>query len=83
MTVAVIVTILALALVVSSPANNVNARKGYRSCFQQGINDGLNYPFNQNTFDICGSPYEKGFMKGCLSVEGNTVDTCNSAEDAG
>jgi hypothetical protein len=34
-------------------------------------------------FDSCGSSYEHGFMEGCLSVEGNTKDVCNSAEDAG
>jgi hypothetical protein len=68
---------------VFSPENNINARKVHGSCFQQGINYGLNDPFNQGTFSTCGSAYERGFMKGCLSVAGNTVDVCNSAEAAG
>ena len=38
---------------------------------------------SQNEFDNCDSWYEHGFMKGCMSVEGNTKDVCNSAEDAG
>ncbi|MGB0028281.1 MAG: hypothetical protein WBP64_15710 [Nitrososphaeraceae archaeon] len=74
---------LALVLLVFSPENNINARKVHGSCFQQGINYGLNDPFNHGTFSTCGSAYERGFMKGCLSVAGNTVDVCNSAEAAG
>ena len=36
----VVVMIAILVLVVSSPANKVNARKGHGSCFQQTIADG-------------------------------------------
>ncbi|MGC2597160.1 MAG: hypothetical protein WA395_03400 [Nitrososphaeraceae archaeon] len=61
----------------------VVARKGHGSCFQQTIADGKDQPFNRNTFSICGSAYEIEIMKGYLSVEGNTTDTCNNAEDAG
>lgn len=60
MTVTIIVTILALVLVVSSPGKNVDATKGHDNYFQQEINDGLNQPFNQNTFYLCGSPFEEG-----------------------
>lgn len=48
-----------------------------------GKDDGRNSGFSQSELDNCGSSYEHGFMKGCLSVEGNTKDVCNSAEDAG
>ncbi len=41
---------LALVLLIFSPENNINARKVHGSCFQQGINYGLNDPFNQGTF---------------------------------
>ena len=71
-----------LGLVVSSPANNVNARKGHGSCFQQAIADGKDQPFNRNTFSTYGSAYEIEIMKGYPSVEGNTTDTCNNAQDA-
>ena len=79
----VVVMIAILVLVVSSPANKINARKGHGSCFQQTIADGKDQPFNRNTFSICGSAYKIEIMKGYLSVEGNTTDTCNNAEDAG
>jgi hypothetical protein len=36
-----------LGLVVSSPANNVDASKGHDNCFQQGKVDGKDHPFNQ------------------------------------
>ena len=79
----VVVMIAILVLVVSSPANKINARKGHGSCFQQTIADGKDQPFNRNTFSICGSAYEIEIMKGYLSVEGSTTDTCNNAEYAG
>ncbi len=52
-------------------------------CFQAGKDNGRDSGFSQSEFDTCGSSYEHGFMKGCLSVDGNTRDVCNSAEDAG
>ena len=79
----VVVMIAILGLVVSSPANKVNARKGHGSCFQQAIADGKDQPFNRNTFSTCSSAYEIEIMKGYPSVEGNTTDTCNNAEYAG
>jgi hypothetical protein len=79
-----------LILIIGSPASTVIAKKSnndgtsnpYR-CFQAVKDDGRNSGFSQSEFDNCGSSYEHGFMKGCLSVEGNTKDVCNSAEDAG
>lgn len=53
-----------------------------RDCFEIGIADGENHPFNQETFSECEDEYYKGFIKGCLSVEGNTIDVCESATDA-
>jgi hypothetical protein len=38
---------------------------------------------SQSDFDNCGSSYEHGFMKGYISVEGNTKDVCNGAQDSG
>ncbi|HEY7573256.1 MAG TPA: hypothetical protein VH796_17995 [Nitrososphaeraceae archaeon] len=62
-----------------SPASNVNAKKSsddvtsnHDRCFQAGKDDGRNRGFSQSEFDNCGSSYEHGFMKGCMSVEGNT-----------
>ena len=77
-------------IVIGSPASNVNAKKSNNDgaknpdrCFQVGKDDGRNSEFSQSEFDNCGSSYEHGFMKCCMSVEGNTKDVCNSAEDAG
>ena len=79
-----------LTLVLGSPAGNIIAKKSSDDgindpdrCFQAGKDDGRDSRFSQSEFDTCGSSYEHGFMKGCLSVDGNTRDVCNSAEDAG
>jgi len=81
---------IVLILVLGVPPGNVSAKKNsddgtYNSdrCFQAGKDDGRDSQFSQSEFDTCGSSYEHGFMKGCLSVDGNTRDVCNSAEDAG
>jgi hypothetical protein len=83
-------TTIMLLLVLGSSAGNVNAKKSSDDatsnpdrCFQAGKDDGRDSQFSQSEFDTCGSSYEHGFMKGCLSVDGNTRDVCNSAEDAG
>jgi hypothetical protein len=58
------------------------------SCYDAGFSDGQNEPFNQSTYDHCGDEqggadaYYEGFIHGCMSVEGNTRDTCESATDA-
>ena len=52
------------------------------NCFERGIIDGEDHPFSQNTFGSCGDDYYQGFIKGCMSVEGNDRDTCESATDA-
>ena len=43
--------------------------------------EGIVNSVSQNSIHV--ASYEHGFMKGCLSVDGNTRDVCNSAEDAG
>jgi hypothetical protein len=52
------------------------------SCYERGIIDGEDHPFSQKTHDKCGNEYYQGFIEGCLSVEGNNRDTCESATDA-
>ena len=51
------------------------------SCYDRGFVDGEDHPFNQETHDKCGNAYYQGFIKGCMSVEGNDRDTCESAMD--
>jgi hypothetical protein len=51
------------------------------SCYDRGIIDGEDHPFNQGTYDRCGDEYYQGFIQGCMSVEGNDRDICESATD--
>jgi hypothetical protein len=52
------------------------------SCYERGIIDGEDHPFNQRTYDNCGDQYHQGFIDGCMSVDGNSRDVCESATDA-
>jgi hypothetical protein len=79
-----------LVLVLGVPAGNMSAKKSSNDgtsnpdrCHQAGKDDGRDSQFSQKEFGTCGSSYEHGFMKGCLSVDGNTRNVCNNAEDAG
>lgn len=51
------------------------------SCYDRGYIDGEDHPFSQNTYDRCGDDYYQGFINGCMSVDGNSRDTCESATD--
>jgi hypothetical protein len=62
---------------------------GGDKCFDEGFEDGKNNPFSQDKYDECGgsqgagnNAYYNGFVAGCLSVEGNTADICESATDS-
>jgi len=81
---------IVLILVLGLPPGNISAKKSSDDgidnpdrCFQAGKDDGRDSQFSQWEFNACGSSYEHGFMNGCLSVDGNTQDVCNSTEDAG
>jgi hypothetical protein len=60
------------------------------ACYDAGHDDGRNGEFESEAFyDNCGSTtdiednkYYEGFIDGCMSVEGNTRDVCESATDA-
>jgi hypothetical protein len=60
----------------------VNASSNEVSCFERGVVDGEDHPFNQRTYDNCGDEYYQGFLEGCMSVEGNNMEVCESATDA-
>jgi hypothetical protein len=57
------------------------------NCRDAGFSDGQNGPFNGETYDHCGDEatgdkaYLDGFIDGCMSVESNTRDVCESATD--
>jgi hypothetical protein len=45
----------------------VNASSNEVSCFERGIVDGKDHPFNQRTYDNCKDEYYKDFLKNaCL-----------------
>ena len=51
-----------------------------------GFNDGQDGPFKGGTYGHCGNEangdeaYYDGFIDGCMSVQGNTRDVCESAD---
>jgi hypothetical protein len=64
-----------------------NAPSGESSCYTEGIEDGRDGPFDQEVYGHCGDTnqeddYYNGFIDGCMSVEGNRQDVCESATDA-
>lgn len=58
---------------------------GAPQCWFDGYADGEDSSYNQDKGDECkdkGNQYYVAFIYGCLSVEGNTKDVCESATDA-
>ena len=57
---------------------------GKYDCFNTGYQDGQEHPFDRERYEECkaaASSYYHGFINGCMSVEGNTRDICESATD--
>jgi F5/8 type C domain-containing protein len=59
-----------------------------QDCYDAGYADGKDHPFDGGANDLCrqfpdnqGNPYYRGFIGGCMSVKGNTMDVCESAPD--
>lgn len=77
-----ILTLLPIFLITIGGITSVNASSNEVSCFERGIVDGEDHPFNHRTYDNCGDDYHQGFLEGCMSVEGNTREVCESATDA-
>ncbi len=75
-------TLLPIFLITIGGMTSVSASNGDVSCFERGIIDGEDHPFNQRTYDNCGDDYYQGFLEGCKVVEGNNRDVCESATDA-
>ena len=53
-------------------------------CFDIGYLDGRDHPFDHDKYEECkasASSYYDGFINGCMSVEGNTREICESAMD--
>lgn len=50
-------------------------------CFQTGITDGQDYPFDQETYDGCGDDYYEWYIESCIYLEGNAIDVCERSAD--
>jgi hypothetical protein len=78
--------ILSIAIALVAAFSVPNAFASHSSdpiaCEGDGLYDGKNNPFSQELYGMCGDPYYQGFIEGCMSVEGNTRDVCESATDA-
>ena len=66
-----------------------NAAKPDRlfACEADGYEAGRDGAFSQELYETCeevdgADAYYQGFIDGCMSVEGNTRDVCESATDA-
>ena len=83
----VIATIASVNLSVYAQSTEDDEESLNDSCRETGFNDGQNGPFKGGTYDHCGNEangdkaYYDGFIDGCMSVEGNTRDVCESATD--
>ena len=72
-----------LFMITTGTLTTVNASSDYSiSCYEHGIIDGEDHPFIQRTYDNCRDRYYQGFIEGCMSVDGNSRDVCESATDA-
>jgi hypothetical protein len=70
-------------------AYSEDGRDSYSAGYDRGYKDGQDRPINKQIRDDESganeeyrSGYLDGFLDGCLSVEGNDEDICNSAMDA-
>ena len=65
---------------------------GAPKCWQDGYDDGLDHPFDQDRHKECvfdipeevskfNKPYYEAFVHGCLEVEGNTEEICERNTD--
>ena len=41
--------------------------KKHSECFNAGVSDRKDHPFDASRFDRCGKNYQDGFLKGCRS----------------
>ncbi len=76
----VLLSVLLMTMTTVSSTAYAGGDKG-NSCSKKGIEDGKDHPFSQGTYEKCGDNYYNKFKEGCMSVEGNDRDTCESATD--
>jgi hypothetical protein len=93
--IAIVASLILIAMPVKLPeriyllAYAEDGRDSYSAGYDRGYKDGQDRPINKQIRDgesgdneEYRSGYLDGFLDGCLSVEGNDEDICNSAMDA-
>jgi hypothetical protein len=66
--------------------DGIDINKWQRTCYEGGVRDGKNGPFENEAYKECGDygngaeRYYEGFIDGCEDA-GNTKDVCESATD--
>ena len=86
--IAVLTLVLGLSLAAVIPNAFASHSPDPQACYNDGTYDGEENPFSQDLYDMCAEggaedDYYRGFIEGCMSVEGNDRETCESATDAG
>ena len=80
--------VLSLFTIMTMPVDLRASNDWNDACYKAGFKDGLDNPFSIPTWDHCGDEeggddaYYDGFIDGCMSVEGNITDACESATDS-
>jgi hypothetical protein len=81
-----LVTVMIMGIMTTMMTATTNAFASHSSdpiaCEGDGLYDGKNNPFSQELFEMCGDTYYDAFIEGCMSVEGNSREDCESATDA-
>jgi hypothetical protein len=78
------IIMIAIAIATVTPFASVSASYSADpiACEGDGLYDGKNNPFSQELYKMCGEVYYDAFIEGCMSVENNTREVCESATDA-
>lgn len=85
LSVAIITSASSVFPIASASTDMLNSTQ---DCYDAGYAAGRDSPFDHEAYIICrqftddqGNPYYSGFVYGCMSVVGNTMDACESATD--
>jgi hypothetical protein len=73
---------MAMVLTVATPYAFASHSSSDAACENDGLDTGQNGEFSQGLYDMCGESYLDAFIRGCMSVEDNSREDCESATDA-
>jgi hypothetical protein len=74
---------IAMAMVLTVAPNAFASHSSdANACENDGLYDGKNNPFSQEMLDMCGDIYTDAFIRGCMSIDDNSRDDCETATDS-